>query len=80
MRVEAGHYRHVSTNGTEIHVDRPLSQQQTDLIVCILQRADLAPHDTTAIEWDGESPVIVEHVGLEVDPVTRMAIVHRTVV
>lgn len=82
MRVEPGRYRHVATNGVEINVDRPLSQEQADLLVAIIDRAGLTPVDVFAVEWDAEGPVIVDYLErgpdghLQFDVVTNNSIVY----
>ena len=60
MRIAAGNYIHTSTNGTPIHADQPLSQEQVDLIVQMLEAEGCTTGTVHAIEWDGEQPPTIE--------------------
>ena len=60
MRIQAGNYIHTSTNGTPIHADQPLSQEQVDMIVQILEAEGRPSGTVLAIEFDGEQPPTIE--------------------
>lgn len=62
MRVEPGTHRHTSTSGMVLSVDRPLSQEQVDLLAQVITRSGQRPDTTFAIELTDEAGVFIEHM------------------
>lgn len=59
MIIEAGRHEHRSANGTTINVDRHLSPAEVELVAAILERANVTPHQVSALEIVAEGMVLL---------------------
>ena len=59
MRVEAGPHVVTTTDGTELHVDQPLSREQADVLIGLLRQHDTTPAEVCAIEFS-EGGITIE--------------------
>ena len=51
MIVGVGLYVATTRHGVELHVDRPLSMEQADVLAAIIERAGQTPNSVFEVEW-----------------------------
>lgn len=60
MRIAVGPYTATASDGTIVHVDQPLSTEQTDFLLAVIHRHGHCPHCTKAVEIDEASCRIID--------------------